>query len=110
MTRLGPFVIAGMLLAACGASDSAGIHARMGWSEDGLRVVHVPGGGPAAEAGLEEGDRVVSIDGAPVSMLTMNEAVDRLRGKPGTRCELEVLREGEVLVLQIPRLPHERRR
>jgi carboxyl-terminal processing protease len=97
------------LLAAC-ATETAGIHARMGWSEQGLRVVDVPADGPAAHAGLREGDRVVSIDGAPISALTMQEAVDRLRGKVGSRCELKVLRDGDVLTLSIPRVPHERPR
>jgi C-terminal processing protease CtpA/Prc len=89
--------------------EMGGIHARMGWSEDGLRVVDVPEDGPAAHAGLREGDRVVSIDGAPVTLLTMNEAVDRLRGPTGTRCELEVLRDGEVLTLRIPRMAYDKR-
>lgn len=104
-----PSTLLALALGAC-LADPGGIHARMGWSEGGLRVVEVPPNSPAAHAGLQEDDRVVMIDGTPVSALTMQEAVDRLRGDVGSRCELRVLRDGEEHTLSIPRAPYERRR
>lgn len=39
---------------------------------------------PAAKAGLKPGDYITSIDGEQVMGLTLNEAVDKMRGKVGT--------------------------
>lgn len=90
------------------APGGGGIHARMAWSEEGLRVVDVPPDGPAATAGLQAGDRIVTIEGTPVSTLTIREAVERLRGPVGSTVEIEAWRDGEVVPLEIRRLPYER--
>lgn len=50
---------------------------------------------PAFEAGLKSGDLIIAIDKKPVTGMTLNEAVDLLRGKPGTSVHLHVKREGK---------------
>lgn len=49
---------------------------------------------PAAEAGILAGDYIVEIDGEAVMGLTLNDAVDKMRGKVGTEIKLSVAREG----------------
>ena len=49
---------------------------------------------PAAKAGLLTGDLIVRINKEPVKGLGLNEAVRKMRGKPGTKIELTILREG----------------
>lgn len=94
--------------AACGASDwEGGIHARMGHSEElGLRVVDVPAEGPAARAGLEEGDIILEIDGMPVEGLTPAQIAERLRGPVGSKVALRVSRRSRPLTLEIERAPY----
>ena len=58
---------------------------------------HLESGGPAARAGLETGDRVVSVDGQPVE--DWGAFVDIIRSKPSTDIELIVERGGEQLKL-----------
>ena len=97
-------------LLACTTITPAGIHARMGYTEErGLRVVEVPRNGPAATAGLLVNDRVTEIDGEPVRNLHYADIVERLRGKPGSKVELKVVRQGDVFVVNIPRRPYRRR-
>jgi carboxyl-terminal processing protease len=47
---------------------------------------------PAWKAGLLAGDSIVKIDGDDVAPLTMDEALKRLRGRPGTAVKVTVLR------------------
>ncbi len=56
---------------------------------------------PAARAGIEAGDYIVELDGEPVMGLTLNEAVDKMRGKVGTEIDLVISREGEEGPLDI---------
>lgn len=52
---------------------------------------------PAAKAGLQAGDLISHIDGKLVTEMTLNEAVDRMRGKPGTKVTLTI-RRGSLAV------------
>ncbi|MBU1006314.1 MAG: S41 family peptidase [Candidatus Omnitrophica bacterium] len=54
---------------------------------------------PAYEAGLKAGDRIVKIEDEITRDLTLIEAVKRLRGKPGTKVRITVLREEERKLL-----------
>ncbi|MHA1113971.1 MAG: S41 family peptidase [Alphaproteobacteria bacterium] len=62
----------------------------------GLVLVDVMADAPAERAGLWPGDRILTIDGASTMEMTLGEAVDRLRGAPGTAIALNVVRDGEV--------------
>jgi carboxyl-terminal processing protease len=49
---------------------------------------------PAAKAGLQPNDLITHIDGKPVTDLTLSDAVDRMRGTPGTKITLTIRRGG----------------
>lgn len=49
---------------------------------------------PAAKAGVQSGDLITHIDNKPVTELTLAEAVDRMRGTPGTKIVLTMRRGG----------------
>ena len=49
-------------------------------------------GTPAAEAGVEPGDRIIKIDAQPTTGMDVEEIVKRLRGTPGTRVTLTIAR------------------
>src|SRR5215468_10286258 len=54
--------------------------------EDGLIKVVTPiDDTPAAKAGLRAGDIITQLDGDPVQGLTLNQAVDKMRGAPNTK-------------------------
>jgi len=62
--------------------------------DDLLTVITAIDDTPAFHAGLQPGDRIVKIDGALTRGLTLLDAVKKLRGKPGTKVTLTILREG----------------
>jgi carboxyl-terminal processing protease len=49
---------------------------------------------PAAKAGLQPGDLITHINAKPVTDYTLNEAVDHMRGSPGTKVVLTIRRGG----------------
>ncbi len=49
---------------------------------------------PASRAGMKPGDLILELDGQTVQGLTLNDAVDRMRGPPNSKITLQVKREG----------------
>jgi len=49
---------------------------------------------PASKAGIEAGDLIVKINGTPTQGQTMQEAVDKMRGKLGEKITLTLVRDG----------------
>src|SRR5215510_3618023 len=61
--------------------------------EDGLiKVVSPMDGTPAAEAGLQPGDLISALDGQPIMGLTLNDAVEKMRGEVGSSIKLTIIR------------------
>jgi len=55
---------------------------------------------PAARAGVLSNDYIIELDSEPVLGLTLDQAVERMRGQIGTPIELTVIREGVDQPLQ----------
>lgn len=63
--------------------------------EDGfVKVVTPMDDTPAAKAGLEAGDFITHLDGETLLGLTLNEAVELLRGPIGSEITITIVREG----------------
>lgn len=68
--------------------------------EDGLiRVVTPIDDTPAQKAGIQSGDLIVTLDGEAVMGMTLSDAIDRMRGEPGSEITLEVRRKNEKELL-----------
>ena len=64
--------------------------------EEGLvKVVSPIEGSPAFRAGMKSGDLITKIDDTAVKGLSLNEAVKRMRGEPGTKVLLTIYRKDE---------------
>jgi len=57
---------------------------------------------PASKAGIKSGDLILSIDGQSVQGLTLNDAVDKMRGAPNSKIKLTIKREGVEQPLEVP--------
>lgn len=64
--------------------------------EDGfVKVVAPIDDTPAAKAGIKSGDLIIRLDNKPVKGMTLDQAVKLMRGKPGTKITLLVVRTGQ---------------
>ena len=65
-------------------------------SEDGVvKVLNPIEDTPAARAGLLSGDLITRLDDKPVRGMTLDQAVRRMRGEPGTKITLTIFRKSE---------------
>ncbi|MFP4616951.1 MAG: S41 family peptidase [Candidatus Paceibacterota bacterium] len=78
-----------------------GVGMEVGERDEAITVVAPLQGTPAEEAGVESGDKIIEIDGESTKGITVEEAVDLIRGEKGTEVELSILREGEDEPLEI---------
>jgi carboxyl-terminal processing protease len=71
-----------------------GIGAQLGQNESGnIQIVSPIDGFPASKAGLRPQDVIVSIDGKTTNDMTIDEAVNKIRGPKDTKVTLRVLRD-----------------
>jgi carboxyl-terminal processing protease len=76
------------------SGEFGGLGIEVGQEDGLLKVVSPIDDTPAARAGIEAGDLILRIDGQPTKGWSLMEAVDKLRGKPGSKIELTLVREG----------------
>ena len=76
--------------------EFGGLGIEVGLEEGFVKVVSPIEDTPAYRAGIKSGDLIVKLDEAPVKGMTLNDAVKRMRGKPGSKIVLTILRQGEV--------------
>jgi carboxyl-terminal processing protease len=70
--------------------------------EDGLIKVVAPiDDTPAAKAGILANDIITHLDDDAVQGLTLNQAVEKMRGAPNTKIRLKVMRKGKDTPLEI---------
>ena len=64
--------------------------------KDGIIYVVTPiDDTPAYKAGIKPKDKIVEINHEPILGLTLDESIDRMKGKPGATIHLGIAREGE---------------
>jgi carboxyl-terminal processing protease len=60
-----------------------------------IRVISPIDDTPAAKAGIEAGDYITHIDGEQVFDMNLNQAVKKMKGKPGTKVKLTIVHSGD---------------
>lgn len=69
--------------------------------EGHIKIVSPIDGTPAARAGIKPGDYIIAIDGKNIDGMTLNAAVDKMRGKPNTQITLTLVRLKESKPIKI---------
>ncbi len=78
-----------------------GIGIELTLKDDILTVITPIEDTPAAKAGLKTNDKIVRINGKSTRDVTLNDAVKELRGSPGSKVVLTILREDEKKLFDV---------
>ena len=83
------------------SGEFGGLGIEVGMEDGFIKVISPIDDTPAQKAGMQSGDLVIRLDETPVKGLSLNDAVTRMRGEPGTDITLTIIREGEDKPLKI---------
>ena len=75
--------------------EFGGIGVEIGMDEGYLRVISPIDDTPASKAGILAGDYITKLEGKVVKGMTMNEAIEIMRGNIGSPLKLTIQRKGE---------------
>ncbi|MEY4480135.1 MAG: hypothetical protein RLZZ267_813 [Bacillota bacterium] len=82
-------------------SHISGIGCEVSLEDGRVTVISPIKGSPAEKAGIRAKDVIVSVNGDRLEGLSLNEAVQKIRGKKGTQANLEILRPGSSTVVKL---------
>lgn len=74
--------------------EFGGLGIEVGMEDGFVKVISPIEDTPAFKAGVKPGDLIVKLDDTPVKGMTLNDAVKRMRGKPGSTIKLTIARKG----------------
>ncbi len=77
------------------SGEFGGLGIQVGMEDGFVKVIAPIDDTPAYKAGLKAGDLIIRLDEQPVKGMSLNDAVNIMRGKPGSHIKLTVVREGE---------------
>lgn len=86
-------------------SSFYGLGILVGMRNGQLTVITPMEGTPASRVGMRAGDVISTIEGEPTETMTVNDAVDKLKGPKGTRVRITVVRRGmkEPIEMEVTR-------
>lgn len=76
------------------SGEFGGLGIEVGTEDGNLRVVSPIDDTPASKAGIEAGDLILEVNGKPTKGMSMMNAVDMMRGEPGSKVRLLISRDG----------------
>ncbi|MCB1705289.1 MAG: S41 family peptidase [Halioglobus sp.] len=77
------------------SGEFTGLGLEVGMEDGYVKIISPIDGSPAAEAGLRSGDVILKLGNVPVKGLTLNEAIEIMRGPKGSKIELSIGRPGQ---------------
>ncbi len=77
------------------SGEFSGLGVEVGMEDGYVKIISPIDGSPAAEAGLQTGDVILKLDNTTVKGMSLNEAIDKMRGPKGSEIQLTIGRPGD---------------
>ena len=81
--------------------EFGGLGIEVGMEDGVVKVISPIEDTPADRAGIKSGDFIIKIDDTLIKGMALNDAVKRMRGKPGSKIVLTIIRKDEPKPLEI---------
>ncbi len=81
--------------------EFGGLGIEVGMEDGFVKVISPIDDTPAAKAGVKAGDLIIKLDDTQVKGLSLTDAVNLMRGKPGSNIKLTIIRDGVDKPLEI---------
>ena len=81
--------------------EFGGLGIEVGMEDGFVKVIAPIDDTPAQKAGVQAGDLIIKLGEEPVKGMTLQDAVTRMRGEPGTTLTLTIMRDGESAPIEI---------
>jgi carboxyl-terminal processing protease len=75
--------------------EFGGLGIEVGMENGFIKVIAPIDDTPAQRAGIEPGDLIIKLDEEPIKGISLSDAVERMRGEPGSAITLTIMRPGE---------------
>ncbi len=83
------------------SGEFGGLGIEVGMEDGFVKVISPIDDTPAQKAGVKSGDLIIKLDEKPVKGMSLEEAVQLMRGKPGTPLTLTIMRDGNSAPIEI---------
>ena len=83
--------------------EYVGIGVELTMKDDLPMITRILSDSPAQQAGLEVGDKIITIDEQPTASMSFGEIVMHVRGKPGSQLSLKAKRGTQTIWVVLPR-------
>ncbi len=77
------------------SGEFTGLGLEVGMEDGYITIISPIDGSPAAAADLQSGDVILKLNNAPLQGMSLNEAIEQMRGPKGSKIELTIGRQGE---------------
>ena len=81
--------------------EFGGLGIEVGMEDGVVKVISPIEDTPAFRAGIKSGDLIIKLDDTLIKGMSLNEAVKRMRGKPGSKIVLTILRKDEPKAITV---------
>jgi carboxyl-terminal processing protease len=81
--------------------EFGGLGIEVGMEDGVVKVISPIEDTPAYQAGIKSGDFIIKIDDTLIKGMSLNDAVKRMRGKPGTKIVLTIIRKGAPKPIEV---------
>jgi carboxyl-terminal processing protease len=78
------------------SGEFSGLGLEVGMDDGFVTVISPIDGTPADKAGLQTGDVILKLDNVSIKGLSLNDAIEKMRGEKGSKIELTIGRQGET--------------
>jgi carboxyl-terminal processing protease len=76
----------------------SGVGIEVGQVDGAIRVITPIAGSPAARSGIRSGDQIIAVDGVSIEKGNIHDMIGHMRGRPGSKISITVLRDGDVII------------